>query len=76
MKFAEAVLHELEREPCSRTNLEKRVARKMVSHACFNGILCFLVDDGDVEKCGVEHLAPFRITEKGKAFLAWRICDE
>ena len=67
------VLRELSREPLSYSVLEKRSrSQGEMSYACFESIFRFLVEDGDVEKCGREHRAPFRITEKGKAFLAWR----
>ena len=70
LELARVVLHELTRGPLSRTSLEKRVPN--VSHACFEGIFKFLVEDGNIKKCGVEHLAPWRITEKGRAGLVWR----
>lgn len=71
--FARVVLRELSRESLSRTVLEKRsCSRGEMSFACFEGIFRFLVEDGDIEKCGDEHRAPFRLTERGKAFLAWR----
>ena len=71
------VLRELSREPLCRTVLEKRSRCKgEMSYACFEGIFRFLVLDGDVVKSGVEHRAPFRLTERGKAFLAWRAQGE
>lgn len=70
------VLRELSREPLSHSVLEKRCTRGEMSYACFEGVFRFLVADGDIEKCGVEHRAPFRITEKGAAFLAWRAQSE
>jgi predicted transcriptional regulator len=77
LEFARVVLRELSREPLSRSVLEKRSrSRVEMSFACFEGIFRFLVADGDIEKCGPEHRAPFRITEKGKAFLAWRAMGE
>jgi predicted transcriptional regulator len=73
LEFARAVLRELSHGPLSHTDLEKRSrSRGEMSYACFERIFRFLVEDGDVEKCGPEHCAPFRITEKGKAGLAWR----
>lgn len=75
--FVRVVLRELSREPLSRSALEKRSrSRVEMSFACFEGIFRFLVADGDVEKCGPEHRAPFRLTERGKAFLVWRSCGE
>ena len=75
--FARVVLRELSRGPLQHTVLEKRSrSRGEMSYACFEGIFRFLVEDGDVEKCGPEHNAPFRITEKGKAGLVWRATGE
>jgi predicted transcriptional regulator len=76
LEFARVVLRELSREPLSHTALEKRVIRGGVSYACFEGIFHFLVADGDIEKCGPEHRAPFRLTEKGQVFLVWRAQGE
>ena len=73
LEFARVVLRELSREPVSYSVLEKRSRlHGEMSYACFEGIFRFLVEDGDVVKCGPEHRAPFRITEKGEAFLVWR----
>lgn len=77
LEFARVVLRELSREPLSHSVLEKRSrVRGELSYACFEGIFRFLVEDGDVEKCGSELRASFRITERGKAFLAWRATGE
>ena len=72
LEFARVVLRELSREPLSHTVLERCCTRGEMSFACFEGIFRFLVSDGDIEKCSHEHRAPFRITEKGRLFLAWR----
>jgi DNA-binding PadR family transcriptional regulator len=67
------ILLELSRGSVCRTGLEKRFVKKTSgSPATFEATFRFLVEDGCIEKCGFEHRAPFRITEKGKAFLAWR----
>lgn len=67
------VLCELSQGSLSRTVLEIRFIQKTCgSKAAFTFTFKFLVADGCIEKCGVEHRAPFRITEKGKAFLVWR----
>lgn len=77
LELAGVVLRELSREPLSHTILEKKVRnRGGATYATFEGIFRFLIDDGDIEKCGVELRAPFRITERGKAFLAWRASGE
>ncbi len=70
---AEAILKTLSYGPMRRTALEKRLFRtKDISYACFSGMFAFLVIDGDIEKESAEKTAPFRITEKGRLFLAWR----
>jgi DNA-binding PadR family transcriptional regulator len=67
------VLLELSRGSACRTCLEKRFVKKTSgSPATFEATFRFLVEDGCIEKCRTEHRAPFRITERGKAFLAWR----
>jgi hypothetical protein len=77
LEFASVVLRELSRGPLSHTDLEKRSrSRGEMSYACFERIFRFLVEDGDVVKCGPEHTAPFRITERGKACLVWRATCE
>jgi len=75
LEFARVVLRELSRGPLSHTDLEKR-SRGEMSYACFERIFRFLVEDGDVVKCGPEHTAPFRLTERGKACLVWRATGE
>ena len=70
---AEAIAKELSRDAVRWTELEKRVRRgKEISYSCYCNMFAFLVFDGDVEKVGVEKTAPFRLTERGKLFLAWR----
>jgi predicted transcriptional regulator len=67
------ILRELSRSSMRRTRLEKRFIQKTSgSPANFKTTFRFLVEDGCIEKCGAERRAPFRITEKGKAFLDWR----
>jgi predicted transcriptional regulator len=73
LNVAEAILKTLSYAPMRRTALEKKVFRtKDISYACFSGMFAFLVIDGDIEKVSAEKTAPFRLTEKGKSFLAWR----
>jgi predicted transcriptional regulator len=73
----QVILHELSRGSMCRTRLEKRFVQKTSgSLATFKATFRFLVEDGCIEKCSAEHRAPFRITEKGKAFLAWRVTNE
>ena len=72
LEFARVVLRELSRGPLCYTALKMYASKQDISPACFEGIFRFLVEDGDVEKCGSEHCAPFRITERGRAFLVWK----
>jgi predicted transcriptional regulator len=72
VKIQSIILRALSREPLSRSILGDRANLQGVSRATFDNAFSFLIHDGNVEKCGSEHLAPFRITEKGKKFLAWR----
>jgi DNA-binding PadR family transcriptional regulator len=69
MNLAKIVLKELERQPLSRTELEKRTVKKSGTHATFEGIFRFLVQSGYVQKSGQKHRAPYVITEKGAKFL-------
>ena len=71
------VLRELSRGSMTYTALGKRFVQKTSgSSATFEATFRFLVEDECIEKCGLEQRAPFRITDKGKAFLAWRACNE
>jgi predicted transcriptional regulator len=73
LEVAEVILKALSVGSLRRTALEKRVFRSRdISRSSFDSMFAFLVSDGDVEKDGVERLAPFRLTERGKAFLVWR----
>jgi predicted transcriptional regulator len=69
MNLAKTVLKELERQPLCRTELEKRTVRKSGTHATFEGIFRFLVQNGYVQKSGQKHRDPYVITEKGTKFL-------
>ena len=69
LRFAKVILHELSREPLSRTLLNKRFIHQSGTSATFEGILKFLTRNGYVEKSGSAHRAPYRITDKGKRLL-------
>ena len=69
MCLAKIVLKELERQPLSRTELEKRTVRKAGTHATFEGIFRFLIQSGYLEKSGQKHRDPYVLTEKGAKFL-------
>ena len=67
--MAKAVLKELSRQPLCRTELEKRTVRKFGTHATFEGIFRYLVQNGYVVKSEQKHRAPYALTERGKKFL-------
>jgi predicted transcriptional regulator len=67
--LAKIMLHELRRSTLGRTELEKKTVRKLGTHATFEGMFCFLVENGYVQKNGQKHRAPYVITEKGLKFL-------
>jgi predicted transcriptional regulator len=72
IKVMGVILREVSREPLPRSVLGDRVIPKGVSHATFEATFDFLARDGNVEKCGPEHRAHYRITGKGLKFLVWR----
>ena len=69
INLAKIVLKELEKQPLSRTDLEKRTVRKAGTHATFEGIFRFLVQSGYLEKSGQKHRDPYVLTEKGAKFV-------
>lgn len=69
MHLAKTVLRELSRQPLCRTDLEKRTVRKNGTHATFEGMFRFLVQNGYVQKSEQKHRAPYVLTEKGAKFL-------
>jgi len=69
LTLAKTVLKELSRQSTCRTELEKRTVRKIGTHATFEGIFRYLVQNGYVQKSAQRHRAPYVITEKGLKFL-------
>ncbi len=69
MDLARIVLHELKRQPLYRTELEKHVIKKAGSHAAFESIFRYLVQNGHVKKSSPKFRAKYVITEKGAKFL-------
>ena len=69
LRFAKVILHELSREPLSRSLLNKRFIEKSGTSATFEGIFKFLTQNCYVEKSGSAHRAPYCITEKGRKLL-------
>lgn len=68
--LAKIVLHELNRQPLSRTELEKRTITKAGSHASFESIFRYLIQSGYVQKSSPAFRARYVLTEKGAKFLA------
>jgi DNA-binding PadR family transcriptional regulator len=69
MTLARTVLKELSRQPLFRTELEKRTVRKVGTHATFESIFRYLVQNGYVQKSQEKHRAEYIITEKGTKLL-------
>jgi DNA-binding PadR family transcriptional regulator len=69
MDLAKIVLYELKRQPLYRTKLEKRTTAKAGSHATFDNILHYLVQNGYVQKSSPKHRAKYIITDKGAMLL-------
>lgn len=69
LRFAKVILHELSREPLSRTLLNNRFIQKSGTSATFEGIFKFLIKNGYIEKSSSAHRAPYCITEKGAKLL-------
>lgn len=65
LSLAKAVLRELSKQPLCRTELEKRTVKRFGTHATFEGIFHYLVQNGFVQKSEPRHRAPYVITEKG-----------
>lgn len=69
LRLAKTVLNELRRQSLCRTELEKRTVKKLGTHATFEGIFHYLVQNGHVQKSEQKHRAPYAITEKGLKLL-------
>jgi len=69
LSLAKTVLNELRRQPLCRTELEKRTVKKFGTHATFEGIFHYLVQNGYLQKSEQKHRAPYVITEKGLKLL-------
>ncbi len=69
LHLAKVVLKELSKQSLRRTELEKRTVRKFGTHATFEGIFRYLVQNGYVQKSEQKHRAPYVISEKGLKLL-------
>jgi len=65
-ELAKIILHELSRQPLSRTELEKRTIQKAgTSHATFESTFSHLIQEGFVQKSSPKYRAKYMTTEKG-----------
>jgi DNA-binding PadR family transcriptional regulator len=69
LSLAKIVLKEISQKPLSRTEIEQRTVRKAGTHATFEGIFRYLINDGYVAKLEQKHLSQYKITEKGAKLL-------
>lgn len=69
LNLAKTVLHELSRQHLSRTELEKRTVKKFGTHATFEGIFHYLVQNEYIQKSDQKHRAPYVITDRGLKLL-------
>jgi predicted transcriptional regulator len=70
MALAKIVLHELKRQPLSRTELEKKTITKAgTSAATFENIFRYLTQDGYIQKSSTKHRAKYLLTDKGTKLL-------
>jgi DNA-binding PadR family transcriptional regulator len=69
LSLAKTVLRELSKTSLCRTELEKRTVKRLGTHATFEGIFHYLVQNGYVQKSEQKHRAPYVITEKGSKLL-------
>jgi predicted transcriptional regulator len=73
LEIARAIIKELSEGSVRRSQLEKHIFRSHdITLSRFRCMMAFLVVDGDIEKLEGDRFAPYRITAKGRAFLAWR----
>jgi DNA-binding PadR family transcriptional regulator len=69
MDLARIVLHELKRQPLSRTELDRRTTAKAGTHASFESIFSYLVQGGYIQKSSTKYRAKYELTEKGAKLL-------
>jgi len=69
LSLAKVVLEEISQKPLCRTEIEQRTVRKAGTHATFEGIFRYLINDGYVVKLEHKHLSQYKITEKGEKLL-------
>lgn len=70
MRLAKVILEELAKGRKQRTALLKSVIQTSGSPAKFESVFNWLKKDGFIVKAGRRHLDPYKITRKGRRFLA------
>lgn len=75
LKLAKVILTELEKVPVRRVHLLKRVIQTCGSPAKFDNTFNWLKDTGRICKAGPGHADPYKITWKGRQFLAGLIAE-
>lgn len=75
LKLAKVILTELGKGPVRRVDLLKRVIQTCGSPAKFNSTFKWLKETGRICKAGPGHADPYKITWKGKQFLAGLIAE-
>jgi predicted transcriptional regulator len=68
-ELAQTILHELSRQPLSRTELTKRALAKNGTPASFENTFSYLVHGGYVQKNSPKYRAKYILTEKGTILL-------
>ncbi len=69
MDLAKTVLKELSKEQLCHSDLENRTVRKKGTHATFEGIFRYLIQEGYIEKNEQVHRSTYKLTEKGAKLL-------
>jgi predicted transcriptional regulator len=73
LHVASIILEVLSKGSARRSELEKRIFHSSdITLSRFRCIMAFLLQDGDIVKLEGDRFTPYKITEKGEAFLAWR----
>jgi predicted transcriptional regulator len=68
-KLAEIILHQLSRQPLSRTELAKQTITRSGTPATFESTFSHLVKEGYAEKNSPKYRAKYILTDKGSALL-------
>lgn len=75
LKLAKVILAELQKGSLRRVDLLKRVIQSCGSPAKFDSTFNWLKQTGRIRKAGPGHRDPYKITWKGKQFLAGLVAE-